>query len=293
MRINWLLRLAIMLIILMPLAAAFTLNMDCNTRVRESEAVNCNLRLQLDSAAEEVQGLQFKINLPVGFAGGDPLITIPNTLSRSISVIWQSVNDNFVVLDTSGNGIADGTLLAILHFKAGSSGGTFAVREKVPDFRFSAGQVIVTDGDILPPPITPTCSDRQQNQGETGIDCGGPCAACIVAPCVTVVADCTRTGVNCPGNVPVGRVVCSGATPSCNDLTGQCEAAPTASCAENELISARGCVCDLPREVLRGICSGLIEEVRTSVEQGSSDLSIVSRIAAALRDFFARIFGSG
>lgn len=35
----------------------------------------------------------------------------------------------------------------------------------------------------LPPPVpqepTPTCYDGKQNQGETGIDCGGPCASCL------------------------------------------------------------------------------------------------------------------
>ncbi|MEK6935410.1 MAG: hypothetical protein AABW67_01345 [Nanoarchaeota archaeon] len=31
---------------------------------------------------------------------------------------------------------------------------------------------------IGPEPITPTCSDGIQNQGETGIDCGGSCPAC-------------------------------------------------------------------------------------------------------------------
>lgn len=29
--------------------------------------------------------------------------------------------------------------------------------------------------------VTPTCSDGIQNQGETGVDCGGPCAACAAA----------------------------------------------------------------------------------------------------------------
>ena len=29
---------------------------------------------------------------------------------------------------------------------------------------------------------TPTCSDGIQNQGETGIDCGGPCTACVCNP---------------------------------------------------------------------------------------------------------------
>lgn len=31
----------------------------------------------------------------------------------------------------------------------------------------------------------PTCTDGKQNQGEKGIDCGGPCKACIVTPDLT------------------------------------------------------------------------------------------------------------
>ncbi len=38
------------------------------------------------------------------------------------------------------------------------------------------------DAPIVVPPPTATCSDGIQNQGETGIDCGGPCSACIVTP---------------------------------------------------------------------------------------------------------------
>ncbi|MBK7389722.1 MAG: hypothetical protein IPI23_11835 [Bacteroidetes bacterium] len=40
------------------------------------------------------------------------------------------------------------------------------------------------DDDDEPSPTptpTATCSDGIQNQGETGIDCGGPCAACPTA----------------------------------------------------------------------------------------------------------------
>lgn len=32
-----------------------------------------------------------------------------------------------------------------------------------------------------------TCTDGLQNQGETGVDCGGPCTACIA--CVTCVSN--------------------------------------------------------------------------------------------------------
>ncbi len=33
----------------------------------------------------------------------------------------------------------------------------------------------------------PSCSDNVQNQGETGVDCGGPCAKLCVAPAVTAL----------------------------------------------------------------------------------------------------------
>ena len=29
----------------------------------------------------------------------------------------------------------------------------------------------------------PTCTDGIQNQGETGVDCGGPCSACPTSLC--------------------------------------------------------------------------------------------------------------
>ncbi len=54
---------------------------------------------------------------------------------------------------------------------------------------------------------SPTCSDGVQNQGETGIDCGGPCPAC--ASCSDGVQNQGETGVDCGGPCP--------ACASCND----------------------------------------------------------------------------
>jgi hypothetical protein len=45
-----------------------------------------------------------------------------------------------------------------------------------------------------------TCSDGIQNQGETGIDCGGPCAAC--ATCTDGIQNHGETGVDCGGPCP-------------------------------------------------------------------------------------------
>jgi hypothetical protein len=59
-------------------------------------------------------------------------------------------------------------------------------------------------------PVCPTCSDGIQNQGETGIDCGGPCAPCV-ANCSDGIQNQGETGIDCGG--PCGP--CGG--PSCSD----------------------------------------------------------------------------
>ncbi len=47
---------------------------------------------------------------------------------------------------------------------------------------------------------TATCSDGMQNQGETGVDCGGPCQACApTATCSDGVQNQGETGVDCGG----------------------------------------------------------------------------------------------
>jgi len=48
--------------------------------------------------------------------------------------------------------------------------------------------------------IYASCSDGIQNQGETGVDCGGSCAACAVAPtCSDGIQNQGETGVDCGG----------------------------------------------------------------------------------------------
>ncbi len=44
---------------------------------------------------------------------------------------------------------------------------------------------------------TPTCNDGIQNQGEAGVDCGGPCTAC--ATCNDGIQNQGETGVDCGG----------------------------------------------------------------------------------------------
>lgn len=50
---------------------------------------------------------------------------------------------------------------------------------------------------------TPTCSDSIQNQGEIGIDCGGPCPACMTpGTCNNGIQDGLETGTDCGGTCP-------------------------------------------------------------------------------------------
>jgi hypothetical protein len=47
-----------------------------------------------------------------------------------------------------------------------------------------------------------TCSDGIQNQGETGIDCGGPCPACGVPSCTDGIKNQNETDIDCGGVCP-------------------------------------------------------------------------------------------
>ena len=60
---------------------------------------------------------------------------------------------------------------------------------------------------------SPTCNDGIQNQGETGVDCGGPCPACNATPtCNDGIQNQGETGVDCGGPCPACNT-----SPTCND----------------------------------------------------------------------------
>ena len=76
--------------------------------------------------------------------------------------------------------------------------------------------------------IVATCTDEQQNQGETDVDCGGPCPDC--ATCYDELLNQGETDIDCGGP-------CA-ACPTCNDgiqnqeetgldCGGPCAACPT------------------------------------------------------------------
>src|SRR5437879_5151312 len=55
---------------------------------------------------------------------------------------------------------------------------------------------------------TGTCTDGVKNQGETGIDCGGPCPVCV--SCSDGIKNQGETGIDCGGPCPACNYLCTG-----------------------------------------------------------------------------------
>ena len=81
-----------------------------------------------------------------------------------------------------------------------------------------------------PPPPAATCNDNVQNQGESGVDCGGPCRACPT--CDDNVKNQDETGVDCGGSTCNTCPTCDDKVQN-QDETGEdcggsvCDACPT------------------------------------------------------------------
>ncbi|MCB9734190.1 MAG: hypothetical protein H6745_16460 [Deltaproteobacteria bacterium] len=57
--------------------------------------------------------------------------------------------------------------------------------------------------------MAPTCSDSARNQGESDVDCGGPCDPCALGATCGGSADCA-TGLCADG-------LCANAAPTCEN----------------------------------------------------------------------------
>ena len=106
---------------------------------------------------------------------------------------------DFTINDTYGDGICCGYGNGSYSVTSGgstvASGGSFAGSETT---NFCIGGT------------TATCSDGIQNQGETGVDCGGPCAPCPdPETCTDGIQNQGEEGIDCGGPCD--------ACPTCND----------------------------------------------------------------------------
>ncbi|MDA7502199.1 M43 family zinc metalloprotease [Chitinophagales bacterium] len=97
---------------------------------------------------------------------------------------------DFTINDSYGDGVCCGYGNGSYSVTDGSSsvasGGSFSSTETT-NFCLGGGP-------------TPTCSDNIQNQGEEGVDCGGPCEACVPDPtCSDNIQNQGEEGVDCGG----------------------------------------------------------------------------------------------
>ena len=97
-----------------------------------------------------------------------------------------------------------------------------------------------------------TCSDGVRNNGETGVDCGGPCAA-LGTPQLCAPGDLCYTATDCVSGICTSGDQCGALRPNgeqCNYIN----LAP--SCASNYCNESGNCAaCTTPAECKSGMCS--------------------------------------
>ena len=133
----------------------------------------------------------------------------------------------------------------------------------------------------------PSCGDNVQNQNETDVDCGGPCAGCIDGKGCKNGGDCAGGGcegghcctVNACGYCgPAPQEVCNGKDDDCN---GQTDELPECACQPNcggKQCGDDGCdgscgTCSPGQECEQGICKGVCTPDCYGKECGSDGCS--------------------
>jgi hypothetical protein len=111
--------------------------------------------------------------------------------------------------------------------------GTYSVKSKAT---YANGEALSSfEFRVYKESATATCFDNLQNQGETGLDCGGPCKPC--ATCADRKKNQAESGIDCGGpcstdccangyqdkNLGEGGVDCGGPCKACGEGCGSCD----------------------------------------------------------------------
>ncbi|AKT35959.1 DNRLRE domain-containing protein [Chondromyces crocatus] len=108
------------------------------------------------------------------------------------TVTWNNISSSFdpalagTINATSGSGVRSVDLTALAQGWVDGDYGNHGVLLKEPltnktEFRSSENTTLANRPSLRVCYTAPTCSDGIQNQGETGVDCGGPCSPCASA----------------------------------------------------------------------------------------------------------------
>ena len=151
-------------------------------------------------------------------AGTTYTITLtPGFSSGSYTEYWRVWIDYNADLDwaDSGEQVGQGAGSAPINISftvpSGTSAGTKRMRVSMAYGAYPPMCGTFTYGEVEDytivigsgPPPSGTCFDGIQNQGETGIDCGGPCPACPTPPsCSDGIQNQGETGIDCGGPCP-------------------------------------------------------------------------------------------
>jgi hypothetical protein len=190
-----------------------TCELDCGAcgtagRYEAEDAVFVNANAGADVAASGgayVDGNEGASLLwTVDFAGGTATLSFATrAINRSMGVFVNGVRVGSITTTTDRPTWAVQTVTA-----------TLAAGTNTIELRDTEGAA-EPDVDYLEvdAATSATCNDGIQNQGEAGIDCGGPCPACVVVPtCNDGIQNQSEAGVDCGGPCPACVVV-----PTCND----------------------------------------------------------------------------
>jgi hypothetical protein len=145
-------------------------------------------------------GTTYTITLTPKFTGGN---------NTKYWRVWIDYNQDFDWYDASecvAQGTGNNTITLTFTVPAGTP--TISTRLRVsmkltgyPTFCGILPFGEVEDYTVTVTGITPTCTDGIQNQGETGVDCGGSCPACPT--CSDGIQNQGEIGIDCGGPCPL------------------------------------------------------------------------------------------
>jgi hypothetical protein len=143
-------------------------------------------------------GSAYTVNLTPGFSGASY-----NEFWR----VWIDYNGDLDFADAGeqvGQGAGTTAVNVAFTVPAGTPTGSKRMRVSMKYNAYPTACEVFTYGEVEDYTVViasggggATCSDGIQNQGETGIDCGGPCAPC--ATCNDGIQNQGETGVDCGG----------------------------------------------------------------------------------------------